>query len=487
MNEKKNRLFNYLTNPSNAVLKKSIFFLFLLVFTVLITYYFILNQSFSNYVYSEWLVNYAGGFVRRGLTGSIIFWLREQFNWNNPQMYLIVVYFNYIIFLIWTIIYLFKVNQSLKILNPETLLVFLFLPSLIFFPLNDLSGLGRKEYLFFLGLLINLWLVSRTVNSLYLFPVNEQKAKLNNENINKYSYQLFIFYNLFSIPTALSHEAILFLVLPLNLIITATLLGVSNSPIKVITKTLLIYSPTILVSFISMIFKGNQEVAITICKSWQEYNIVNNCNEIPRVLYFYGISTLDVIKENFRLNIIDRNGLIFLSWIFAFLLNIIILMRASEMTINKLVKDENRKLDMKNQNLSFSSENISISFSFKYIFIPFLCSFILYIIAFDWGRWFMIICVTYAVCLLTPSLISLEMYSYKQNQWLLYIIKPIFIIYTNITLFIKSKFIIKKHYFAYFILLIYTLFFIRVPHYAMNFIDLSDGLIPIHIYRIFGL
>ncbi len=484
--EEKYQLYNYFNNYENTSIKKIIFLGFILIFTALISYYFFVKQSFSNYVYSEWLVNYAGGFVRRGLTGSIIFSLRKMFNLTTPQMFFKVVYVNYLIFLVWSIIYLIKVNKSLKILTVETILIFLFLPCLILFPINDIGGLGRKEYLFFLGLLINLWLVSQTVNSLYLLGINQAKQELNQKSLDKYGYQLFIFYNLFSIPTALSHEALLFLVLPLNILITLTILRLNNLPKRAITKTLIIYSPTLLICLISVIFKGNEEVAITICQSWQKYNLVPDCQELPEVLSYYTYSTFKAVRATFNKNILHDNGLRLFSWIVAFLLSLILLMRASETTISKTVEEENKRLYIKNENLSFSHQEVSTNFSFKYLFLPFLASFILYIIAFDWGRWFMIISITYAVCLLTPSLIKLEMYSYRKNQDLLKIIEPIYHIYSKVISYFQNNFNIKRYYLIYFILLIYTLFFVRITHYAMNLIDLSNGLIPVHYYTIFG-
>lgn len=487
--EKKYQLYNYFTKSENTSIKKIIFLGFIIIFTGLFSYYLLTIIKFANlyhYVYSEWLVNYTGGFVRRGLTGSVIFWLRNTFNLNNTQMFFMVIYINYLIFFIWSIIYLIKVNKSFRFLRIESILVVLFLPSLLLFPLNDIGALGRKEFLFFFGLLINLVLVSQTFNSLYLSKINEEKEKLNQKTINQYCYRLFIFYNLLSVPVALTHEAILFLVLPLNLIITLTLLRLTKSSIQVIKNTLLIYSPTIIVSLISLFFKGNEEIAMTICKSWQEYNLLPDCKELPEVLSYYTFSTFDAIQETFRKNILYDNGLRFISWITAFFLSIIILIRASEITINKVVEEENRRLYIKGEHLSFSHQKVSINFSFKYLFLAFLSSFILYIIAFDWGRWFMTISITYVVCLLTPSLIKLEMYSEQNSQWLFKVFKPIYELYSQVFAFFQNKFDMKRYYAIYFIVLIYTLFFIRIPLWSINFIDLSNGFIPIHYYTIFG-
>ena len=98
----------------------------------------------------------------------------------------------------------------------------------------------------------------------------------------------------------------------------------------------------------------------------------------------------------------------------------------------------------------------------------------------------MIISITYAICLLTPILIKLEIYSYQKNQDLFKIIAPIYHIYSKIISYFQNNFNIKRYYLIYFILLIYTLFFIRIPIWSINLFDLSGGFIPIHFYTIFG-
>lgn len=70
------------------------------------------------------------------------------------------------------------------------------------------------------GLLINLFLVTKTIKALKINKYRKILLKsdsISAKSINNYCYSLFFYYNLLSIPTALSHEAIIFLALPLNI------------------------------------------------------------------------------------------------------------------------------------------------------------------------------------------------------------------------------------------------------------------------------
>jgi hypothetical protein len=368
----------------------------------------------------------------------------------------------------------------------ESLAVVLFLPSLILFPINDLAMIGRKEFFFFFGLLINLFFLKKALRILNIN--SEQESSLENRQsladaVNKYCYRLFIWYNLLSIPTTLSHEAIIFLGLPLNMIVTANLIGLVFSVRQVLWRTLIIYLPTILVGFLCLIFKGNEAIAIGICESWQEYSYIYkswsaDCiNKLPWVLSFFDISTKDVIKLVFSTNISQGQGSAFFSWIFAFFLNIVILMRTSSSIIINSVENLKRKISDQEDSNFPSPVNIVTSFSFKYALIPFIFSFILYIVALDWGRWFFIIAITYTLCLLSPSLLRLEIASYHQNKWMLKFLFPIYLTYSKVIIYLSNQSLLQRFYPIYFLGLIYTLFVLRINHYNMGIRHLFGGLI----------
>lgn len=484
-----NSVLKSLNNYENKIVKNLIFYFFILIlFLFFILVFYSSNKGFPLYPYTELMINYSHGFVRRGLPGTILIFLQKEYNINlfhKPLMAL-----GCSIYLLFTSIYIFKVKQSQKVLNGETMMVFLFLPSLIIFPINDLWGIGRKEFFFFFGLLINLFFTSIFVKSYKQLNSQEKYNSISNSFLRKYCFNVFVFYNLLSIPTALSHEAILFLGLPINMIITATVIGF-YFPIKtVLVRTFLIYLPTIFVSCLALIFNGNAEIALGICQSWvgyeswkEEYKLISDCaKKLPRALAYFAQTISDSIELVLETNVWRQNGKSFVSWVFAFIVNTIILMRASTKTVGKSVEKINYKLSLNSDNNTLH-DRPSVWFSFKYLFLPFICSFILYVIALDWGRWFFIVFISYALCLLTPNLIELEVLASQQNKRILGFLSPIYKLYSKIILYLENIHLSKTFFLIYFIFLIYTLFFMSILHYKMNVSDLSNGIIP-QIYQL---
>ena len=459
---------------SNTLAKNVIFYAFLFIFAFLLIKAFWINKFFYSYVLQEWLINYSQGFIRRGLPGTIFLFLVEEYNIN---IYKVIQGFSYCTFLLFSTIYLVKVRQSKKILDWESLIVVLFLPSLILFAINDLNVIGRKEFLFFFGLLINLFFVSQTT----------RKFQISKDTANNYCYNLFFCYNLLSIPTALTHEGILFLALPLNIIITLNFLNLTFSKKEVWLRTLIIYLPTLFICFVCLIFKGNESTALGICQSWQEYSYIHSslpedCINSKNTVFAtsVGYSLKDALKLVWLTNIHpvrpDRS-FTFFYWIFAFFLNTVILMRtSSKILINSLQNFKEKILQEDYDNFPASIDLIT-SFSFKYGFLPCCCSFILYIIALDWGRWFFITSITYTLCFLTPSLIHFEIVSFNQNKRIFDFLSPIYSIYLNIIGYLYHQSFLQRFSIIYFLGLIYTLFIVRIPHWAIGIKDLY--LIPI--------
>ena len=466
---------DFLHNSSNSIssssAQKIIFYVSLFILAALLIRVFFIARPFSGYVFKEWLINYSQGFVRRGLAGTFFLFLQKQY---NLDIYKVVKLFAYLTFLLFSSIYILKVRQSLKILNWESLIVVLFLPSLIMFPINDPNVIGRKEFFFFFGLFINIFLVEKTLRAFNIEtnPENSLKCPKSLANaVNQYCYSLFIWYNFLSIPTTLIHEGIIFLALPLNMIIASSLISLGFSRNQVLLRTLMIFSPTILVSFLCVGFRGNDSIALGICQSWQEYshNYTSlwtdcNSNQLPEVLRFLGMSTKDAIRENWDINVLRDQGLSFLKWIFTFLIITIVLMRASSHILIKSVEKLKRKIPEQDDFKYPSSVDIVTSFSFKYAFIPFICSFILYIIALDWGRWLFIISMTYTLCLLSPSLILVEVANYHQNKWRFIFLAPIYSIYSKIINFLHRQSFLQRFYAVYFLVLIFTVFVLKIPH-----------------------
>ena len=119
---------------------------------------------------SEWVINYQGGFTRRGFLGEIIFQLSMLLDFELRSGFLILQITTYFLYF-FSLFYFFK--------NIKTNYIFLlaiFSPIFFLFSLAELEALGRKDILMFSVFLIN-------------FIIYE---KYNNPNLN-YIYFLFTF------------------------------------------------------------------------------------------------------------------------------------------------------------------------------------------------------------------------------------------------------------------------------------------------------
>ena len=113
--------------------------LFCLTFEVVRFYEYV--NDFSNWQYADWLINYQGGFVRRGFIGNILYLIHKFFKIN----------LDLIIFIFVTSIYFFIsyfLLKSLKYLenNKENLLIFLS-PGFFIYPIMNSGIIGRKDIL----------------------------------------------------------------------------------------------------------------------------------------------------------------------------------------------------------------------------------------------------------------------------------------------------------------------------------------------------
>ncbi len=446
----------------NSTAKNCVFYFFLIFFSLFLIKIYLINKPFSTYMFQEWLINYSQGFIRRGLIGTILWFIHTKFSIDILDIRRFLQVFSYATFLIFSGIYIIKVREIIKLLTLENLVILLFLPSLILFGIQNIGVIGRKDFFYFLGLFINLFLVRKTLK---LFNINSLKQEKEIEHpqggvdvANKYFYSLLIGYNLVSIPTALSHEAIIFLGIPLNIIITANVFGLAFSVRQVLWRTLIIYLPTIVVCILCLIFRGNEVIAQAICEQWQ---ISGNCMLTTTLTSPYRVS-----------------GVTALTYIFAFLLNIVILMRTSSIIIENQINRKREKEDISN---ILSSVNIVKSFSFKYACLPFISSLIMYMAAEDWGRWFFMISMSYAFCFLSPSLLHLEIAGYHRNKWILEVLSPIYSSYSKVINYLSEQSLLQRFYPIYLIVLIYTLFMLKISFHSIKISDLYRGI----MYRFF--
>jgi len=160
------------------------------LFKIYIVFLFLLSSFYLSAVYlspvnnamSEWVINYGGGFVRRGLVGEIIFQLSIFFKIKLREGFLIfqiLLYFFYYLIVYW-LLSNFKKNFIVYLA--------IFSPVFYSFGLYELEALGRKEILMYIFFSYNF----------YLF------YKYKNINLN------YIFTFLSLIILILNHESVIF-------------------------------------------------------------------------------------------------------------------------------------------------------------------------------------------------------------------------------------------------------------------------------------
>tara|TARA_A100001015_G_scaffold97409_1_gene108136 strand:+ start:532 stop:957 length:426 start_codon:yes stop_codon:yes gene_type:complete len=128
---------------------------------------------------SEWVINYQGGFVRRGFIGEIFYIISKFINVNLKFSFSIVQ------IVLYGLLFFYFYKLLLKLKYSKLVLFVIFSPVFLFFPLAELEAIGRKE------ILVNLLMIS-----LFLLKIDEYK-------------KLFFFF-VASLIVLLTHEIIVF-------------------------------------------------------------------------------------------------------------------------------------------------------------------------------------------------------------------------------------------------------------------------------------
>ena len=135
----KKKLNNYLAIYLITLLCFSYFFLF------------VKHEVGNDSTISEWLINYEGGFTKRGLVGQIALEIARFFESNLRWVIFILQSFTYTI-------YFFLLYQLLKNLKFEKITILsIFTPIFILYPVAEIEVLARKEIIIFVIFLIYLF------------------------------------------------------------------------------------------------------------------------------------------------------------------------------------------------------------------------------------------------------------------------------------------------------------------------------------------
>ena len=301
---------------------------------------FFLFQKYNNSVewtISEWLINYQGGFTRRGLIGEIVFQFSKIFSITLREIIFTFQVVTYIIF--YSLLYKF-----IRDINKSLLLIFaIFSPLFVIYPIAEVEVLARKEVFVFISFL--------TVANIFA-----QKTIKNKH---------FLYFSLILVTTILIWEGVIFY-LPFFIIIPIIKNNFVLDKIFLI-RIILSVLPTLIVLNFFVFFKLSANEIKIMCDS------VNECYGAMSYMNNSLDSNIAEVTSKFKLIYLIRYILIFLIGFFPFLL----IINYSIFKVNLFIFGKN---------------------CLPIFFILFLPNILFFYVAQDWGRW---INISYTLSLLT--------------------------------------------------------------------------------------
>ncbi len=318
-------------------IKRINFYLFIylaLLFIISSFHLYFKHTGGADSTISEWLINYQGGFIKRGLIGEICFVIAKELNLSLRYVIYIFQVLLILFYFILTFLFLKKIKFNYFIF------LAIFSPIFLLYPIAELEVLARKEIFIFIGFIIFLFLGSQ-----------------------KYKNKEDIFFIVFALPLlVLIWEPIIFY-LPFFIIIL--ILKYSIKDFYEFCKLLIFFIPTILLSLYIAFNPITPENHLKLANSLKD-NFGESCYMSCNLLL-----SKSSIKDQFTSNFPLYNHIIFIRYFLIFIIGFGPLLLLSKKSI-------------------FLKKVIFLR-KFKNLFIPFLIIIspliILFAMGSDWGRW----------------------------------------------------------------------------------------------------
>ena len=330
---------------NNIVFKNKLFLFIIFNIFFSIFYLYSKHEVGNDTSISEWLINYQGGFTRRGLGGEINIFISNFFSLSLRDSIFLLQITIHTTYLVLIFIYL-------KDLRLNILQIFAFFsPIFLLYPIAEIESLGRKEILIFLSFICVLIL-------------SEEKFK---PSLINFFIGLF-----FPILCLIWEQVILFAPFFAVILIIKNQL---NSFKEVIKNLLIVFFPTIIIISFIFLYPLSTEGHIIMCnylqKEFAERCYMSANLLISNTIYF---DTFGIHKSVYFFPHYFRYILIFL---IGFLPLHLLLMK------NKFIKNDN-----------FITKNFNPILLFYFLYFPIL---LLFAFGHDWGRW---IHITYSLSIL---------------------------------------------------------------------------------------
>jgi hypothetical protein len=366
------------------------------------------GTSLNYWAFTDWLVDYSQGFIRRGLSGEI---------WRLvpaavPPLEFVAV-FSWILILIVAFGYTRLLARSWKIHHPLTLFGLLFLPSLFLFYLHDHNAIARKEILGYITVLLHLLIIEKSL------PL-EDNPTFRDANLRRYVQGLIPLTVIFLPSIILVHEGSFLLFVPLHGMITLTVLRMNQQRtfMQAALWASLLYLPAT-IAFIAVYLSGtpSYEMLFGICQKWNAVGAIREGTCVLPPSQLSG-STLPASFEPMAWSLKQATSttLFFISthwkeWILIFLTLGASLWYLARQTVYSILRS--RSLQSFDRRPARQYSNL---FFWKYFCVPLLLTLPIYFTAWDYGRWFTVTCINFAMLSVSMNLPCWEFAHQKKGD-----------------------------------------------------------------------
>ena len=354
------------------------------------------GTSLNYWAFTDWLIDYSQGFIRRGLSGEI--WRLFPSGMSRLEM---VAIFSWVLILAVVLGYVRLLVRSYKNIHPLTLFGLLFMPSLFFFYLHDHNAIGRKETLGYVVMLIHLLVIEKS------FPLGDLLTPVGGK-LRHYIYRLLPVTVLFLPVTILIHEGNFLLFVPLHAMITLTFMRMESQSgfLRAASLTGLLYLPAA-VTFGAVYLTGTPayQALLGICNNWLAVGAVR---EGACVLPPEGLSgstlpaALIPMQWSLAKAVSITRMVISRNWQ-AWLITLPVLGAMLWYLVRQVVYAVLR-FNIKQGFSSQTTIRYTGLFFRKYFLVPVLFSLPIYFTAYDYGRWFTIACVNFSILAVSANL-----------------------------------------------------------------------------------
>lgn len=319
--------------------------------------------SFGPFHYSDWLINYSGGFIRRGLAGELI----QYFSRGTPAIGII----NSLVFGIFTVL-----SLGLAILLGMTTKRWPIVAIVLVAPGSILSMAISNEFYYHKEVLFHACLVVVALIAMALAAVREKKIK---EHLYKLLTVVVVFFTLF-LPWI--HESFIFLSLPAQLLVlyfAATHLG------KKVNHTLCaLVAVSVLIFAIAAVFKGAPGISQII---WDSLSPVDRELINPGQADVLVTGGLGAIGWTLGKALGDVNDLLTSGYGWYWLLPMVLLAFCAWLISSMTIEEKGMK-------------RVAVWQYLDYYLLIFLASLPLYFLGIDWGRWISANFISFVIVLL---------------------------------------------------------------------------------------